>query len=158
MLTPEQDELLARMCGQKMHVHTIAAILLVTEDEVREAKKRLGLGRKPRAPAPPRPPRTDKMRSLRTDHIYSRSIPRTSPARPEYRASSDELAEHDRMIPASQRRRKLGELRDRECHWPIGDTRDPEHFYFCGGRTSSEREVYCDYHRTAATNNWRRAQ
>jgi hypothetical protein len=63
------------------------------------------------------------------------------------------------MIPASQRRRSLGKLRARECHWPVGDTRDPEHFYFCGGRTSVEREVYCDYHRAAATSmNWRRGQ
>jgi hypothetical protein len=155
MLTPDQDELLARMCERKMHARTIAGVLDVSEADVREAKKRLGLGRKPRAPAPPRP---EKMRSLRTDHIYSRNIPRTSPAQPVYRVASDELAEHDRMIPASQRRRKLSELRDRECHWPVGDARDPEHFYFCGGRTSTEREVYCDYHRAAATNTWRRAQ
>jgi hypothetical protein len=64
MLTPEQDGLLARMCEKRMHARTIAAVLLITEDAVREAKKRLGLGKKPRPRhrdaepgTPPPPPR-----------------------------------------------------------------------------------------------------
>jgi hypothetical protein len=149
MLSPEQDVLLTRMVkDEKMKAPTVARILGVTVDEVRGAKDRLGLGRQPRK-------RHDMGPGSKRHRDRETGKP---PPPPRPHIVPDELAEHDRMIPASQRRRTLGDLKKRECHWPVGDSRDPEHFYFCGGRTSVEKEVYCDYHRAAATNTWRRGQ
>jgi GcrA cell cycle regulator len=151
MLSAEQDALVKRMCEQRMHVHTIASVLLITEDEVKQAKQRLGLGRKPR---PPAAPRQRPMTSLSTDHLYRAHVPRSAAPPPRPMRPDLELEEFNRKIPASQRRYEITALKKRECRWPVGTFRQPG-FFFCGGATL-ERDCYCEFHRRASTNEFHR--
>ena len=51
-------------------------------------------------------------------------------------------------IPIEQRC-SIGQLTDATCHWIIGDTQDPTHFY-CGAITIGDRP-WCAYHAKKAT-------
>jgi hypothetical protein len=52
---------------------------------------------------------------------------------------------NDWDIPEEQRRTLLT-LGENECHWPVGDSRDPD-FFFCGAEQVGNSKIpYCRHH------------
>lgn len=105
---------------------------------------RLGLAGDPRSPRPPTTSRRSTAihspRRRAALSIHSRPPPlspmKVVPALPE-------------LGPAPQIPVTIATLTGDTCHWPEGDPKAPG-FHFCGRRTSSLSDPYCEVHATIA--------
>jgi GcrA cell cycle regulator len=106
----------------------------ITRNAVIGKVHRLGLSGRVKA-SPPKQRRVPTPRRKRSEIIYSRF------AGPVCEADPVEIKDED--IPLEQRK-KLLELTNETCRWPVGDPSNPE-FYFCGA-TPFFDHPYCAAH------------
>jgi GcrA cell cycle regulator len=78
--------------------------------------------------------------------IPSPRKPRRDPPLPPI-TKPDVIHLHDSAIPMEQRK-SLMQLRDCDCHFPVGDPMIPAEFFYCGGAVQQDDgRAYCDGHR-----------
>lgn len=90
---------------------------------------------------PPKGTPKVKKRAMRFGGVaVTRLFPCREPTGPVLQNTFVDGNKFDASIPQEQRR-SLMKLAARECHWPVGDPKEPG-FFFCGG-TAEEDKCYC---------------
>lgn len=131
---------LRELAKQPLSYHQIAAELGVTQPTISRQMRRLGLdvGR-PHGNAG----RKRGVKQRKTNTLSDRERER----RRDLQDAELTTDETDLLIPIEQRKALL-ELRQADCHWPVGDPTEPG-FFFCGAPIAAH-SPYCVSH-------WRRA-